>query len=213
MKRWVGSMKTVLLLVLSLFGSQCVMAKVLGVHGKTYPIGEQDLVQVIEVKLSTMQKNGKFSELEKTVKARAQAATERPVPVAGVSKTVTERKFFFNPSITVAENLYDHQGQLIHQKGSILNPLDQLSLTKPILMIDGDDNSQIEWALLQEKTIGTATLILIKGPIMALRKKLDREIFFDQQGLICNRFLIKQVPARIQQQGKQLLIEELQVTI
>jgi conjugal transfer pilus assembly protein TraW len=80
-------------------------------------------------------------------------------------------------------------------------------------MIDGDDNSQIEWALLQEKTIGTATLILIKGPIMALRKKLDREIFFDQQGLICNRFLIKQVPARIQQQGKQLLIEELQVTI
>jgi conjugal transfer pilus assembly protein TraW len=185
----------------------------LGVHDKTYPIGEQDLVQVIEGKLSTMQKNGKFSELEKTVKARAQAATERPVPVAGVSKTVTERKFFFNPSITVAENLYDHQGQLIHQKGSILNPLDQLSLTKPILMIDGDDNSQIEWALLQEKTIGTATLILIKGPIMALRKKLDREIFFDQQGLICNRFLIKQVPARIQQQGKQLLIEELQVTI
>lgn len=213
MKQWGGSMKTILLLVLSLFGSQCAMANALGVHGKTYPIGEQDLVKVIETKLDNMQKNGKFGELEKNMKARAQSAIERPVPVAGITKTVHERKYIFNPSITVAENLYDHQGQLIHQKGSVLNPLDQVSLTKPILMIDGDDNNQIEWALQQEKTIGKATLILAKGPVMALRKKLNREVFFDQQGTISKRFMIKQVPARIQQQGKQLLIEELQVDI
>lgn len=204
-------MRTILLLALSLFGSQCAMAKTLGVHGKTYPIGEQDLVQVIEAKLSTMQKTGKLGELEKTMKARAQSVIERPAPVAGITKTVHERKYFFNPSITVAENLYDHQGQLIHQKGSILNPLDHINLSKPLLIIDGDDNSQIEWALLQEKMFGNATIILIKGPVMSLRKKHNREVFFDQQGVICKRFMIKQVPARIQQQGKQLLIEELQV--
>ena len=213
MRQWGGSMRTISLLVLSLFGSQYAMAKDLGVHGKTYPIGEQDLVKVIETKLDNMKKNGKFSELEKNIKARAQSAIERPVPVTGITKTVHERKYFFNPAITVAENLYDHQGQLIHQKGSVLNPLDQVSLTKPILMIDGDDNNQIEWALQQEKMIGKATLILVKGPVMVLRKQLNREIFFDQQGTISNRFMIKQVPARIQQQGKQLLIEELQVDI
>lgn len=189
------------------------MANTLGVHGKTYPIDEQDLVKVIEAKLDNMQRNGKLGELEKIMKERAQSAIERPKPVAGITKTVHERKYFFNPSITVAENLYDHQGQLIHKKGNILNPLDHVNLSKLLLIIDGDDNSQIEWALLQEKKLGNATIILIKGPIMALRKQYKREFFFDQQGVICNRFMIKQVPARIQQQGKQLLIEELQVNV
>lgn len=206
-------MRAVLLLALFLSGSQNLSAKSLGVHGKTYSIVEHDLVQVIQAKLGEMQRTGKLDELQKKLSANAQAAIERPTPVPGITKTINERKYLFDPSITISENLHDHNGNLIHQKGTMFNPFEKVSLRAPILIIDGDDITQVQWALDQEKQFGKVVFVLVKGPILELRKESKREIFFDQQGVICKRFMITQVPARIQQQGMQLLIEEVKVSL
>jgi conjugal transfer pilus assembly protein TraW len=198
--------------MLFLFGSASgAMAISLGAHGKTYPILEQDLVQVIGHKLKKMDETGALAKLETSFKNKIKDSIERPIPVKGIQKTEKERIFLFDPSINVGKDIFDHEGHLIQKKGSNLNPLDHVQLRKPLLIFDGDDQSQIEWAIAQERMLGEVTFILIKGPILALRKKLQRDLFFDQHGTISSRFQIKQTPARIQQKGKQFLVEELKV--
>ena len=211
MPRWAGSMR-LMWCVLFLFGNQHVMAKDLGVMGRTYPIIETDLIQFITDKVKRMQNGGELSNLRESLKKHSQERIERPLPVSGIARTTIERSFNFDPSIVAAEHIYDHQGSLIHLKGTRINPLDQVSLSKPILIIDGDDKQQVEWAINQEKQIGESKLVLIKGPVISLRKSLHKNVFFDQQGVLCKRFGIKQVPARIQQQGKALLIDEMKVS-
>lgn len=211
MQQWVGSTK-VMWCVLFLFGSEIVVAKDLGIVGRTYSILETDLVEFITGKLKTMESKGELSNLEESFKKRSQEQIERPSPVLGIAKTTKERSYILDSSIVASQNIYDHQGSLIHLKGTRINPLDQVSLSKPVLVIDGDDDEQVKWALQQEKEIGESKIVLIKGPVISLRQSLKKNVFFDQQGVLCKRFKIKHVPARIQQKGNTLLIEEMKAS-
>ena len=88
------------------------------------------------------------------------------------------------------------------RKGEKHNPLDKVSFGKPLLFIDGDEKDQIEWALSQEGKI-----ILVKGAPLELEKTYKHLFFFDQGGVLVEKFGLTETPARVSQQGKHLLIE------
>ncbi len=179
-------------------------AKVFEDQGPTFEVQEESLLEVIQRRLLAFLKEGKWEALQEEIKERARQKVMRPLPVQGVVKTQEERRFYFDPAITVEEDLKDHKGRLIHAKGTKVNPLDLLSWGEPLLLIDGDDEEQVRWALNQKGKI-----TCVKGSPIELMEAHTRRFYFDQGGTIVKKFGITQVPARITQDGKLLLVEEL----
>lgn len=179
-------------------------AKVLEDQGTTFAIREESLLSVLERRLASVRTSGRWSALEEDFKKRVVERVWDPVPVAGVSKTREARQFYYDPSFTVQEDIKDVQGRLIQARGKKFNPLEVVSWGEPLLLIQGDDAAQVSWALAQQGKI-----TLVTGSPLRLQESHQRSFYFDQGGTIVKRFHIRQVPARIIQAGKKLLIEEI----
>jgi conjugal transfer pilus assembly protein TraW len=180
-------------------------SKDFGVCGTTFEIAENNLLQVIESRLLAFDKSGKLEEHQKEISKRVEQSIQRPFVVSGVSRTQEPRSYTYDPTLTVEEDIRDHQGNMIAQRGLRINPLNYVSWGIPLLLIDGDDQDQIQMALSSE-----AKLILVKGAPIQLENQLNRPVFFDQGGRIVKKFGIKQVPCRISQAGDVLFVEELE---
>lgn len=191
-----------LVLILS---SSTALAKDFGVQGQVFPIQENNLLKVIEQRLQKVKESGKLQEVQKEIATRVQKSIQRPKPAEGVIRTQEEKSYTYDPTLVVKEDVKDHEGNHIAKKGTKLNPLDQLSWGKPLLLIDGDDPEQVRWGSNQEGKI-----VLVKGAPFELEKQLKRPIYFDQGSRIVKRFGILQVPCRISQAGRVLLVEEVE---
>ena len=184
----------------------------LGVYGETFPIEEKNLLEVIRTKLQGLFESGKLEDHQKTILKKAKEQLNRPHPVRGVSKTATPKSFSHDPSITVPYDLKDHHGQVFHREGTKVNPLDSRQMKCPLLFVDGDDSEQVFWAIQQYKAAESSQkpkIILVQGAPLELSKKLDLPVYFDQSGVLVKKLGISQVPARVSQKDKVLLVEEI----
>lgn len=186
--------------------TQAEVMKDYGVVGTTFEILEEDLLEVIEKRLKKIEEEGSLQKHQQKIAKQAQEKIKRPKPVVGIQHTKEPRSFTYDPSITVPYDLKDHHGKVFHEKGTKINPLDYKSLTKPLVFIDGDDQLQVEWAIVQQPI---ALIILTNGSPFELMEKLDRPVYFDQEGALTKKLGIQQVPAKITQQDNHLLIEEI----
>ncbi|MDS1587955.1 conjugal transfer protein TraW, partial [Escherichia coli] len=66
-----------------------------------------------------------------------------------------------------------------------------------LYFINGDDPEQIEWMKRQTPPTLESKIILVQGSIPEMQKALDSRVYFDQNGVICQRLGIDQVPARV----------------
>lgn len=183
-------------------------AKDLGVYGETFPIAEDNLLTMIQAKLKTMEENGELAKIQQDLAQKAEQKIRRPAPVKGLLKTETPRQWFYDPSITLEKDIKDHKGNLIAAKGTVINPLNTLSWGAPLLLFDGDDAEQVAWA---EKQKGLSKWVLVKGSPVDMEEKMKRPVYFDQAGMLVTRFGIQQIPCRISQKDKKLLVEEITI--
>lgn len=183
----------------------------LGVYGEVFPIQEKSLLDVIKAKLLALQESGVLETHQKAIADKTKKKVMHPDPVVGVHKTTKPRSFTYDPSITVPYDLKDHQGTVFHHKGTKVNPLDTHTFT-PFLFVDGDDPEQVAWAVKEHQLAinnHKPKVILVKGAPFDLSKEIGLPVYFDQSGALVKKFGIGQVPARVSQQDKVLLIEEL----
>ncbi len=180
-----------------------------GVLGETFAIDEKNLIEVIMQKLHKLQVYGKLGAYQQQIQDRVKKGIKRPTPVPDIVHTQTPRSYTFDPSIIVNQDLKDQHGRVFYQKGAIVNPLTIQPMTKPLLLIDGDDTDHLTWAFKMLKTYPLAKIILVKGAPLKIMQEIGLTIYFDQFGNICKKFGIKQVPALISQQDNLLLIQEM----
>lgn len=191
-------------------GSTTTLASVdYGVLGEVFDITEQDLIAVILQKLQTLHDNGQLETYQHQIQAKVKDSIERPQPVKDVVHTKTPRSYTFDPSIVVSKDLKDQNGNVFYKKGSVVNPLMIRPMTKPLLLIDGDSTDHLTWAFKMLKTYPLAKIIFIKGAPLKIMNEIGLSIYFDQQGVICKRLCVQQVPALITQKDDQLLIQEM----
>jgi conjugal transfer pilus assembly protein TraW len=198
-------------------GSQAEDPRVedLGVYGETFPIEEKSLLEVIRAKLQALSVSGKLEEHQKIILRKAKEQLNRPPPVKNIHRTTTPRSFDWDPSITVPYDLKDHKGQVFHRKGTKVNPLDTHPFRCPFLFVDGDDPKQVAWAINQHqiaKALHKPKIILVQGAPFDLSKKLNLPIYFDQSGVLVKKFGIAQVPARVSQKDRALIVDEINLT-
>lgn len=195
---------------LPLMLASTLQAKDLGCHGELFPIKEESLLEVIKKRLLKMQETGTLETYQKQLAEHAKKKALTPEPLHHIQHTQLPRTFYYDPTLTLSEDLKDHEGRLFGRQGDKANPLEIIPLTKELLFIDGEDESQVIWAL--SRTF-PSKIILIKGQPLKLEERHNRPFYFDQLGLLTGRLEIKQVPARVFQEGTRLKIEELNINI
>lgn len=191
--------------------SSVLLARDLGVVGPVYPIAEQDMLQTIEQRLEALAESGELARIEDDAKTRYRAYVERPEGVQ-LPRATKNRTYYVDPSLTVPYDIKDHEGRIIHPAGTTVNPLDYITLSKQLLFFDGDDPGQVEWA---RSMIDGDPLhikpILTNGPVLALMKKWQVRLYFDQRGQLVERFHIQRVPALVANDGSRLKVMELRL--
>lgn len=186
------------------------MAANLGNFGQIYPIFEEDFLNVIQKKLMQLQQNGEMASLQANLLQRAKATVVRPKPVVGITPVQQSRSFYVDPSMTLSEDIVDHNGHILYFRGTKINPLQTMNLNRKLLFIDSDDKKQIEWANeMDKKFLHQDKLILIKGDVQKTTAFWKRNVYFDQAGRLCQRLGIHHVPALVTQDGLKLRIDEI----
>lgn len=169
------------------------------VYGKIAPIEEVDPLQIIHQKLKAMEERGELERHNLELQKKTRASIERPKPVEGITKVPETRVFYYDPTYLVQEDIKDHQGQIIHAKGTRINPLEMVSLSQELLFFDGDDADQV--AFTKEKLKDASLkLILTNGAPLALSEELKTPVYFDQTGLLTKKLGIHHVPALVAQE-------------
>ena len=174
-----------------------------GQRGHIFAIKERSLLEVIKERLLQAEKSGKIKELQALFQKKVKYKVAHPVPVPGLRYTTKERTFYYDPTYTQIGDITDHNDRVIVADGTTVNPLEHIAWGAPVFFIDGDDPAQIKWALQQ-----TGEIVLVKGSPLELQRQYDRWFYFDQAGILIDKFDIMQVPAVITQEKNRLKIEE-----
>lgn len=187
--------------------AQPAHAKDYGIIGATFPIAEPDLLEVIRARLMRAQQSGELDRMNQKFVETAQAAVRRPRPVAGITPAKETREWLFDPGITISEDIRDAKGNLIAAKGQRFNPLHYVGLHRNFAFIDGDSPEEMSWALAQGEP-DKLWIIMVKGSPLDRMKELKRRFYFDQQGVLTDRFGITHTPAILIRKGDALEIRE-----
>ncbi|RZI57642.1 MAG: type-F conjugative transfer system protein TraW [Rubrivivax sp.] len=184
----------------------------LGTLGPTYPITEPHLLQMIEQRLKEAARTGELARIEAQAQRRGAEAVRHPPPVPGVVTTRVPRTFFFDPTLVLDRNVLGPRGELLFAAGTKKNPLEVISLSRALLFFDGRDARQVRQArAIVAQHGGRVKPILTAGSYLALMQSWRTPIYYDQGGSLSRRLGIRQVPARVTQEGQRLRIEELEV--
>lgn len=184
----------------------------LGVYGTLFEIEEEDLLDLIQKRLLQLQKNGDLKKYQEILVTRTKEKVLRPKSLSGITKAIQNRVFYYDPTLILSYDLKDHQGQIFQKKGTKVNPLTHVSLSKDLVFIDGEDKEQLAWV--QKEYIETRKslkVILIKGEPFKCEDVLSTPCYFDQEGVLTKKLGIKHVPTRVSQEGLLLRIEEHQL--
>jgi len=177
--------------------------------GPTYAIQEENVLQWIERKLNELKNNHVLEKLNQQLQEKILHHIESPSLINGITKTLKYRRYEYNPSMTLSEDIYDNVHHLIAKAGTIINPFDHLSLSHDLVIFDATDRDQITWAKkITQKNKKPVHWILVAGNWKNLSEQFDRKVFFDQRGLLVKKLKIEHVPAFITQLHDRLIIEE-----
>lgn len=206
---------TPLLIIVFLSLVSEVNAKELGKYGVTTEVKEEGFLAMIARKLKTVN----IEEHQEKMQKQAKERVNNPRPVLGVTRTKEARSFIFDPTYTLPEDIYLPDGKLLHARGTKVNPLDYMNLDRKMFFIDARDQEQIAWLEAQileynkgpEVSEETLVVVLVAGSPLELQDKMKKKIYFDQSGELTTRFGIRQVPAVLEQEGKLIRIDEIEL--
>ena len=204
----------VFLIFMNLLLVQSAHAKNLGVWGSLFPIEEQDIREFIYQRLNEMEQKGELARLKEKFIQNVKKHILRPAPVFGLTTTDSPKIFYYDPTYILHKDIEDHLGNVIAKKGTIINPLDTITLNGVLFFLDADDKRQINWAREFAKKYDYIRYILVKGNIREAGKSLNDRVYFDQYGFLTRKLNIHHVPCLVKQadnkdkKGEKLQIQE-----
>ncbi|EIO6635100.1 type-F conjugative transfer system protein TraW [Escherichia coli] len=184
-------------LIALLIWGQSVSAADLGTWGDLWPVKEPDMLTVIMQRLTALEQSGEMGRKMDAFKERVIRNSLRPPAVPGIGRTEKYSSRLFDPSVRLAADIRDNEGRIFARQGEVMNPLQYVPFNQTLYFINGDDPEQIEWMKRQTPPTLESKIILVQGSIPEMQKALDSRVYFDQNGVVCQRLGIDQVPARV----------------
>ena len=176
----------------------------LGVVGETYPVVEPDVVTELKEEAATKNRfrDDEFLERMKTY---------QPEDLHHLPRATMDRTFMVDMTYTLDRDLLDGDGKVIYPKGFTFNPLDYVSFSGGMLVIDGNDPAQIKW--LEETPYADnhqVRLLLSDGYAYELINQLKRSVFYLTDE-IAERLQLAAVPSLVIQRNDKLEVREITV--
>jgi conjugal transfer pilus assembly protein TraW len=175
--------------------------KNLGVVGKTYPVVEPDVLAELKEEAARENRFGDNAFLERM-------KTYQPEDIHNLPQATMDRTFLVDMTYTLERDLLDGDGKVIYPRGFTFNPLDYVSFSGGILVIDGNDSAQIKW--FKETPYADnhqVRLLLSDGYAYELINQFKRSVFYLTDE-IADRLHLSAVPALIIQKGDRLQVRE-----
>lgn len=176
----------------------------IGTFGATYQIAEQD--NLIEIKERAGQVN--WDKYFNPDNIESMLSNYRP-DLIKLPQAKRNQTYLVDISYTLKMDIPDGKGGILYPKGYTFNPLDYSAFTKTLIVFDGTDPEQIEWAKKYIKSIYVIPLIT-DGSFYDLSAKLQRPVFYATVDII-QRFQIKKVPSIIKQNNKYMEIRQIEI--
>ncbi|EJY2237436.1 type-F conjugative transfer system protein TraW [Salmonella enterica] len=189
-------MKCRVLIALLVWG-QSVAAADLGTWGDLWPVQEPDMLNVIMHRLEALQQSGEMGRKMDAFRERVTRNSLRPPAVPGIGRTEKYSSRLFDPSVRLAADIRDNEGRVFARRGEVMNPLQYVPFNQTLYFINGDEPEQVAWMQRQTPSTLESKIILVQGSIPEMQKALDSRIYFDQNGVLCQRLDIDRVPARV----------------
>lgn len=179
--------------------------------GPVYPISEPDMLEEILKLVKKKQDSGEVDEINRQFAERAKRKIESPDPVQGITFAKVKRQWYYDPAITLTEDIVTPTGEIVAPRGQVISPLTKVTWS-PWLFIDQRDASQMrtakDWIKQSEADGKRATVVLVGGSWLKAGEALGRMVYFDQLGNHTTRFGIRSVPAEVVQDGLVLRVTE-----
>lgn len=192
-----------------LFACSSALAEDLGQVGRAWPVAERDLAESLLSRLREKQANGELKQLHEGMRNRARDYARAPRSL-GLPRVTQARSFLFDPSVVVPYDLRDAERRVFQKAGTRVNPLDHMTLSKRLVFVDAGDEAQLAWLRQHLSTPGKVKLVLTGGSPERISKDLKHPVWFDQDGSLVTIFDIRAVPAVVQQEGRQMRVQEIQ---
>jgi conjugal transfer pilus assembly protein TraW len=183
-----------------------------GKRATSFAIKEEGFIAMIMRKLKQVD----LAQEEEKMRQIAKDRVENPLPVAGIEPATVTREFWHDPTYIFTEDVVLPCRKVLHKAGTQVNPLEHMDLERRLFFIDGREEKQIEWVkqhlAFYEKEAKNSRVenrvILVAGSVFRLKSELGGDVYFDQGGELTTQFGIKASPARLEQDGQLLKIEE-----
>ncbi|MEM8970873.1 MAG: type-F conjugative transfer system protein TraW [Pseudomonadota bacterium] len=185
-------------------------AKDLGVQGPLFEVIEPSILDTIKVRLEEMDVSGELDVMKQEMQDTTRAYVNRPRPVIGLGKTEEYASWDVDLSITLNQDLADHNGQVFARAGTVVNPMAYSRFNKRIVLIDGDDPEQVAFALSEGDELDTL-MVLVNGDPLSLMRTHGRRFYFDQNSVLVDKFDIHNVPAVVTRADPFMHVEEVVV--
>ncbi len=181
--------------------SASVHARDFGVQGNVWDIVEVDIRQMLVESASRVDWEGVGKEVQESAKTYVDRLPKRSLPI--VEKTST---LWVDPSIVLTSDIQvpveqpdgSLRWQLLHAKGTKVNPLESVRPTTAFFFFDGSDERQVE--LLKEVLKREPNRIVPveagAGSIRKTNELLGRPIFHGQDAMM-NRFQVRYLPSLV----------------
>ncbi|MBP9777638.1 MAG: type-F conjugative transfer system protein TraW [Rickettsiaceae bacterium] len=181
----------------------------LGEMGQVYKIKETNLLHFIFSRLNQLSKTGKIGELQQEFAKRIEDGIATP-PGVVLPQALKNSTRVFNPSITLQKDIKNDKGIIVAKSGTYVNPLNYIRLSKELVFINGDRDTEIAFAKQKLDENLNNKIILVTGNIKDVNIKLGARtpVYFDQSARLINSFNIKATPSVIKQEADMLQITE-----
>lgn len=184
-----------------------------GIKGPTLQIAELDIIEVMKERAMKIDWEKKKENANNNF-WKKQEFLHLPRATRSLSRAL-------DPSIQVTDDIVDGSNNIIVKRGTIINPLDQKSFDKTILVFDPLDKKQINFAKLKN-----SELLKAGKPVILIATQFDTSKNWDSYKSITtefnapvykltpdvkSRFLLTAVPSIITADKKSFYIEEVNV--
>lgn len=208
-------LKNIYLYCLLVSLGQAGYAQDLGQYGTTYPIIEIDMRAYIQNRLQQLQVSGELVSYQNNFMKHVKAHILRPTPVMGLTHTVSDRVFYYDPTFILKHAILDVSGQVLIPSGQIINPLKVIPYHRILLFFDGDDKRQIQWIkqkCIQYQNSTDIKPIAVSGNIERMSRLLSAHVYFDQNGFLVHKLGILHVPCQVTPSQLKLKIHEIRLS-
>jgi len=196
-----------ILIVAALLWATAANARELPGLGRTWPIAERDMIEVIHAEIN----KGKWKEGMTPENFKHLVEEFKPADLAKLPRAGRNREFSPDLTVTLDVDIPGPDGKILYPKGFRYDPAKYVPLVGRYVVLDLSDPDQRAWFVKEKlNDAGDVTIISSGGSFAKLGEELKRPVYYLQQ-IVVDRLKLKAVPSIVSKEKGRIMVREIKV--